>query len=65
MKVLTEHLWFEVPNRVGFVNITRTVEDLVKRSQVQEGLCLVNAMQIRQLISFAVEQHQRQTTFCR
>ena len=23
MKSLTEHLWFEVPNRRGFVNITR------------------------------------------
>jgi hypothetical protein len=43
MKSLTEHLWFEVPNRGGFINITGTVEDLVKRSAVQEGLCLVNA----------------------
>ena len=44
MKTLTEHLWFEVPNRVGFVNITRTVEELVKKSGVQEGLCLINAL---------------------
>jgi secondary thiamine-phosphate synthase enzyme len=46
MKSLTEHLWFEVPNRRGFVNITQTVEDLVRRSGVTEGLCLVNAMHI-------------------
>jgi len=46
MKSLTEHLWFEVPNRRGFVNITDTVEKLVKKSGVQEGLCLVNAMHI-------------------
>lgn len=46
MKSLTEHLWFEVPNRRGFVNITDTVERLVKKSGVQEGLCLVNAMHI-------------------
>jgi len=46
MKSLTEHLWFEVPNRRGFVNITGTVEDLVRKSGVQEGLCLVNAMHI-------------------
>ena len=46
MKTLTEHLWFEVPNRVGFVNITETVESLVKKSGVQEGICLVNAMHI-------------------
>ena len=46
MKHLTEHLWFNVPGRRGFVNITGTVEGLVKRSGVQEGLCLVNAMHI-------------------
>jgi secondary thiamine-phosphate synthase enzyme len=46
MKSLTEHLWFEVPGRRGFVNITDTVVKLVQRSGVQEGLCLVNAMHI-------------------
>src|SRR5580658_4167053 len=46
MKSLTEHLWFEVPNRRGFVNITDTVEKLVKKSGIKEGLCLVNAMHI-------------------
>jgi len=43
---LTEHLWFEVPNRRGFVNITNTVEELLRKSGVQEGICLVNAMHI-------------------
>ena len=46
MRTLTEHLWFEVPNRVGFVNITDTIENLVRQSEVKEGLCLVNAMHI-------------------
>jgi secondary thiamine-phosphate synthase enzyme len=46
MKSLTEHLWFEVPSRRGFVNITPQVEELVVRSGVREGLCLVNAMHI-------------------
>jgi secondary thiamine-phosphate synthase enzyme len=46
MKSLTEHLWFEVPNRRGFVNITDVVERLVAKSGVMEGLCLVNAMHI-------------------
>ncbi|HTI98011.1 MAG TPA: secondary thiamine-phosphate synthase enzyme YjbQ [Dongiaceae bacterium] len=46
MKSLTEHLWFEVPKRRGFVNITETVEALVQKSGVSEGLCLVNAMHI-------------------
>ena len=46
MKSLTEHLWFEVPNRRGYLNITATVEGLVLKSGVKEGLCLVNAMHI-------------------
>ncbi|MCF7668656.1 MAG: secondary thiamine-phosphate synthase enzyme YjbQ [Verrucomicrobia bacterium] len=46
MKSLTEYLWFEVPQRRGFINITKTVEDLVRKSGVKEGLCLVNAMHI-------------------
>jgi secondary thiamine-phosphate synthase enzyme len=46
MKSLTEHLWFEVKGRRGFVNITATIAGLVRRSGVQEGLVLVNAMHI-------------------
>lgn len=46
MKSLTEHLWFEVPGRRGFVNITPTIEKLLEKSGVQEGLVLVNAMHI-------------------
>jgi secondary thiamine-phosphate synthase enzyme len=46
MKSLTEYLGFEVPSRRGFVNITETVEGLVRKSGIVEGLCLVNAMHI-------------------
>jgi secondary thiamine-phosphate synthase enzyme len=46
MKSLTEYLSFEVPNRVGFVNISDTIESLVEKSGVKEGLCLINAMHI-------------------
>lgn len=46
MKSLTDYLWFEVPQRRGFINITSTVEELVRKSGVHEGLCLVNAMHI-------------------
>ena len=46
MKSLTDYLWFELPNRRGFVNITDAVETLVKKSGDKEGLCLVNAMHI-------------------
>lgn len=46
MKSLTEYLTFNTKTRRAFVNITSDVEDLVKKSQVKEGLCLVNAMHI-------------------
>ncbi len=46
MKSSTEYLTFNVPGRRGFVNITSQVEDIVRSSGVQEGLCLVNAMHI-------------------
>jgi secondary thiamine-phosphate synthase enzyme len=46
MQSLTEYLWFEIPSRRGFINITDTVEKLVRQSKVQEGLCLINAMHI-------------------
>ncbi|HQC43628.1 MAG TPA: secondary thiamine-phosphate synthase enzyme YjbQ [Myxococcota bacterium] len=46
MKSLTRYLEFNVPARRGFINITRTVEECVRDSNVREGLCLVNAMHI-------------------
>ncbi len=46
MKTLRKELWFEVPSRRGFVNITPQVEEAVRASGVREGLCLVNAMHI-------------------
>ncbi len=46
MKSLTEYLTFNVPERMGFLNITPQVEGAVARSGIQEGLVLVNAMHI-------------------
>ena len=46
MKHLTKELWFDVPTRRAFINITPQVEELVTQSSVQEGLCLVSAMHI-------------------
>jgi thiamine phosphate synthase YjbQ (UPF0047 family) len=46
VKSLTEHLWFEIPARRGFINITSKIDELVSRSRVNEGLCLANAMHI-------------------
>ncbi|MCR9245917.1 MAG: secondary thiamine-phosphate synthase enzyme YjbQ [bacterium] len=39
-------LWFDIPGRRGFVNITPDVEATLAESGIQEGLCLVNAMHI-------------------
>jgi secondary thiamine-phosphate synthase enzyme len=46
MKSHRKELWFEVPARRGFVNITPEVERAVRDSGVREGLVLVNAMHI-------------------
>ena len=46
MPSLTKYLSMHVPQRMGFENITREVEDAVRESGVTEGLCLVNAMHI-------------------
>lgn len=46
MKSYRKELWFEVPSRSGFVNITPQVESCVCESGIQEGLVLCNAMHI-------------------
>ncbi len=46
MKTLTRHLTLNVSERMDFVSIHRDVEDAVRDSGVEEGLCLVNAMHI-------------------
>jgi secondary thiamine-phosphate synthase enzyme len=46
MKSLTEYLTFNLPTRMGFVNITPQVEEAVKKSGVTEGIVLCNAMHI-------------------
>jgi secondary thiamine-phosphate synthase enzyme len=46
MKSFRKELWFEVPSRRGFVNITPDVEKCLAESGVRGGLVLVNAMHI-------------------
>jgi secondary thiamine-phosphate synthase enzyme len=46
MKSYRKELWFDVPTRRAFVNITRQVAACLQESGVQEGLVLVNAMHI-------------------
>jgi secondary thiamine-phosphate synthase enzyme len=46
MRSYRKELWFNVPARRGFLNITPQVEDCLRESGIREGLCLVNAMHI-------------------
>jgi len=46
MKSHREYLWFNTPERRGYINITSEVEKALRESGVTEGLALVNAMHI-------------------
>ena len=46
MKTFHKELWFNIPERMGFINITSDVKTAVNESGIQDGLCLVNAMHI-------------------
>ncbi|HMP90387.1 MAG TPA: secondary thiamine-phosphate synthase enzyme YjbQ [Kiritimatiellia bacterium] len=46
MKSYRKELWFNVPSRRAFINITPQVEACLAESGIREGLALVNAMHI-------------------
>jgi len=46
MKSYRKELWFEIPARRGFVNITPEIRSCLAESGIQEGLVLANAMHI-------------------
>ena len=46
MKSYRKELWFEVRQRRELINITPEIEECLRDSGIQEGLCLVNAMHI-------------------
>ena len=46
MNSYRRELWFEVPTRRAFINITPQVESCLRDSGIKEGLALVNAMHI-------------------
>jgi thiamine phosphate synthase YjbQ (UPF0047 family) len=47
VKSYRKELWFNIPTRRAFVNITRQVEECLQASGVKEGLVLVNTMQMK------------------
>lgn len=46
MKTYRKELWFDVPTRRAFINITSNVDECLRASGIAEGLVLVNAMHI-------------------
>jgi len=46
MKSYTEYLWFNTKKHREYINVTETVEEIVAKSGVKEGMVLVSAMHI-------------------
>ena len=46
MKNYRQELWFHTQTRRAYINITDKVQEIINKSGIQEGLCLVNAMHI-------------------
>ena len=46
MKSYRKELWFNIPQRRAFVNITAKVEECLQESKIREGLVLVNTKNI-------------------
>jgi thiamine phosphate synthase YjbQ (UPF0047 family) len=51
MKSYRKELWFNIPSRRGFVNITPELEICLRESGVKEGLLLCNAMHITRCVA--------------
>ena len=46
MKSYRKELWFEIPQRRAFINITTQVHTCLRESGIREGILLCNAMHI-------------------
>ena len=58
MKSYRKELWFNIPKRRGLVNITPQVGNALRESGIQEGLCLVNAMNITGSVFINDDEHR-------
>lgn len=52
MKSYRKELWFNLPARRGFVNITPEIEACLRESGIRDGLVLCNAMHIRTRVAY-------------
>lgn len=46
MKSYTEYLWFNTKKLKEIIHITSKIEEIVKRSGIKEGFCLISAMHV-------------------
>ncbi len=46
MKFYTEYLWFNTEKKREYINITSTLNTILKKSEIKEGMMLVSAMHI-------------------
>lgn len=46
MKSYRKELWFEIPTRRAFINITAEIQSCIEESGIREGMVRVNAMHI-------------------
>ena len=46
MKSVRKELWVVFPEKQGVLNITKDVDEFLKASGIQEGLCLVSAANV-------------------
>lgn len=57
MKSYRKELFFNIPSRRGFVNITHQVEEALRESGIKEGLLLCNAMHITASVFINDDEH--------
>jgi len=46
MKSYTEYIWFNTKKRREFIHITDKIQEIVDKSKIKEGFCLVSAMHV-------------------
>jgi len=57
MKNYRKELWFTIPHRRGFVNITSDIQQAINTSGIKEGLVLCNAMHITASVFINDDEH--------
>lgn len=57
MKTYRQELWFDIPTRREFRNITPEVENCLRQSGIQDGLLLCNAMHITASVFINDDEH--------